>query len=91
MIFQATLRACAIVLALSLAIPAICTAGETPQSAVDELLAADRAFSAASAKTDLVTGLSAMFADAVVIPSPPGKFVEGKAAVIAGLRENATT
>jgi hypothetical protein len=30
-----------------------------------------------------------MFADDVVIPMPPGKFAEGKAAVIAGLRENA--
>ena len=76
-------------MALTLAIPVLCIAAATPQSAVDELLAADRAFSAASAKTDLVAGLSAMFADAVVIPSPPGKFVNGKAAVIAGLRENA--
>jgi len=56
---------------------------------VDELLGADRAFSAASAKTDLVAGLTAMFADEVVIPSPPGKFVEGKAAVVAELRANA--
>lgn len=76
-------------MALTLAIPVLCIAAATPQSAVDELLAADRAFSAASAKTDLVAGLSAMFADAVVIPSPPGTFVNGKAAVIAGLRENA--
>src|ERR1051325_4306976 len=61
---------------------------QTPQSAVDELLAADRAFSAASAETDLVTGLTAMFADDVVIPSPPGQFVEGKTAVAAMLRAN---
>ena len=38
----------------------------SPQQVADELLAADRAFSAASAKTDLVSGLSAMFADDVV-------------------------
>jgi ketosteroid isomerase-like protein len=62
---------------------------QTPQSAVDELLAADRAFSASSAETDLVTGLTAMFADDVVIPSPPGQFVEGKTAVVAMLRANA--
>jgi len=61
----------------------------TPQSAVDELLAADRAFAAASAGTDLVSGLSAMFADDVVIPMPPGQFVDGKAAVVAALRANA--
>ena len=60
----------------------------TPQSAVDELLAADRAFAAASAGTDLVSGLSAMFADDVVIPMPPGQFVDGKAAVVAALRAN---
>jgi ketosteroid isomerase-like protein len=64
-------------------------AAASPQSAVDELLAADRAFSAASAKTDLVSGLTAMFADDVVIPMPPGQFVDGKTAVAAALRTNA--
>ena len=68
---------------------ALAAAATSPQSAVDELLAADRAFAAASAKTDLVAGLTAMFADDVVIPMPPGKFVDGKAAVVAALRENA--
>jgi ketosteroid isomerase-like protein len=60
----------------------------TPQSAVDELLAADRTFSAASSGTDLVSGLSAMFADDVVIPNPPGQFAAGKEAVVAMLRAN---
>ena len=72
--------------------PSQCLLGvlaQTPQSAVDELLAADRAFSASSTETDLVTGLTAMFADDVVIPSPPGQFVEGKTAVVAMLRANA--
>jgi ketosteroid isomerase-like protein len=73
---------------LSLALTALALAA-TPQAAVDELLAADRAFSSASAATDLVSGLSAMFADDVVIPNPPGRFAEGKAAVVAGLRANA--
>src|SRR5258705_13502445 len=66
----------------------------SPQQAVDELLAADRAFSAASAKTDLVAGLTAMFADDVVIPMPPGQFVNGRAAVIEALKgqaDNLTT
>lgn len=39
----------------------------TPREAVDELLAADRAFSAASARTDAVSGLSAMFADDIMM------------------------
>src|SRR4051812_30551926 len=64
-------------------------AAPSPQSAVDELLAADRAFSAASAKTDLVTGLTAMFAADVVIPNPPGQWAEGKPAVVALLSANA--
>src|SRR5438552_3014329 len=64
-------------------------AAVTPQTVVDELLAADRAFSAASAKTDLISGLSAMFADDVVIPMPPGQFVNGKTAVVDALRTNA--
>jgi ketosteroid isomerase-like protein len=63
-------------------------AATTPQSAVDELLAADRAFSSASAKVDLLTGLTAMFADDVVIPMPPAQFVDGKAAVVAALEQN---
>jgi ketosteroid isomerase-like protein len=75
-------------MAMIVALP-IVTAAATPQSVVDELLAADRAFSAASAKTDLVSGLTAMFADEVVIPNPPDRFAEGKAAVVAMLRANA--
>jgi ketosteroid isomerase-like protein len=74
---------------MAIALPMVCLAAGTPQSAVDELLAADRAFSAASANTDLVAGLTAMFADDVVIPNPPGQFAEGKTAVVAMLRANA--
>ena len=37
-------------------------ADKTPQQAVKELLAAERAFSKASAQTDVVSGLTAMFA-----------------------------
>jgi len=74
-----------IALAVAMSVAAF---GQTPQSAVDELLAADTAFSASSARTDLVSGLTPMFADDVVIPSPPGQFVEGKAAVVAMLRAN---
>ena len=74
---------------LALVLPVVGVVAATPQFVVDELLAADRAFSAASAKTDLVTGLSAMFAADVVVPSPPGQFAEGKTAIVAALRANA--
>ena len=59
-----------------------------PQEVVDELLAADRSFSTASAQTDLVSGLSAMFADQVVMPLPSLSFAKGKAAAIEALQRN---
>ena len=61
----------------------------SPQAAVDGLLAADRAFSAASANTDVIAGLSAMFANTVVMPGANGQFANGKAAAIDALRANA--
>lgn len=59
----------------------------TPQHVADELLAADRAFSAASAKTDLVAGISAMFAPDVAMPAP-GSIIYGAPQAIAALRAN---
>lgn len=47
-------------------------AAASPRSVADELVAADRAFAAASAKSDLVTGLSAMFASDVILPHAGG-------------------
>ncbi len=87
MSIQAARRTLITSMALAVALSVVVFA-QTPQSAVDELLAADRAFSASSSRTDLVNGLTAMFADDVVIPSPPGQFVEGKPAVVAMLRAN---
>jgi len=55
---------------------------------VDELLATDRAFSAASAKTDVVSGLSAMFAADVAMPLPGGKFATGAGKAVEALRAN---
>jgi ketosteroid isomerase-like protein len=81
-------RSCRLAL-LAVAIPFLTAAADSPQAAVDELLAADRAFSTASAKTDVVAGLSAMFADDVVMPVPSGQFAEGKAAATAALAANA--
>jgi ketosteroid isomerase-like protein len=48
------------------------SAQSTPQAAADELLAADRAFAASGAKTDVVTALSAMFAPDVVLTHSGG-------------------
>jgi ketosteroid isomerase-like protein len=61
----------------------------TPQQAVDDLLAADRAFATASASADVVTGLSAMFSANVILPLPGGKFADGIAAAREALAANA--
>ena len=63
-------------------------AAVTPQSAVDELLTADRLFAAASARTDLVSGLSAMFAPDVIMPLPGARFANGREEAVAALRAN---
>ena len=51
---------------------AVTVQNQTPQHVADELLAADRAFSAAAAKTDLVTAIAAMFTPDVAMPGPGG-------------------
>jgi ketosteroid isomerase-like protein len=81
-------RSCRLAL-LVVAVSFLAAAVESPKAAVDELLAADRSFSTASAQTDVVAGLSAMFADDVVMPVPSGAFAEGKAAASAALAANA--
>jgi ketosteroid isomerase-like protein len=60
----------------------------TPAQVADELLAADRAFSEASAKTDLISGLSAMFASDVTMPIPGGVFANSKDEAVAALKTN---
>ncbi len=58
------------------------------QAGVNELLRADRAYSVASARTDIVAGLSPMFTDDIVMPAPGGLFIEGKGNVLAAIRTN---
>jgi ketosteroid isomerase-like protein len=65
------------------------TTPPTPQAAVDQLLAADRAFSAESAKTTVVPGLTPMFAPGVIMPVPGGRFARGVAEVVDALKANA--
>jgi hypothetical protein len=60
----------------------------TPDSAANELLAADRAFAAAAANTDLVSALAAMFAPGIIVPAPGGVFAEGIDSVLAVIRSN---
>lgn len=59
-----------------------------PQHAIQGLIAADRAFSAAAQQTNLVDALSAMFVGNVVMQAPGGH-VRGKDAAIAALNANA--
>ena len=69
-------------------VPAVVTRqGSSPQQVADELLAADRAFAAASAKTDLISGLSAMFAADVAMPAP-GTIAYGSQKAIDALKAN---
>lgn len=59
-----------------------------PRQSFDELVAADRRFAQAAARTDLVTALSNMFVSNVVMQAPGGH-VRGKDAAIAALSANA--
>ena len=72
-----------------LAIASIQTA-RTPQSVVDELLAADRSFAAAATNTTAIPALSAMFADdvVVIVPGPPPGFARGKTSAAEALKSN---
>lgn len=60
------------------------SAQSTPRQAADDLLAADRGFAAAAAKTDIITGLSAMFAADVSL-THAGGIAYGSAAAIEAL------
>ena len=59
----------------------------SPQSVAEELLAADRAFAASSAKNDVTSALSAMFAEDVVM-THAGGVAYGRAKAIDALKAN---
>jgi ketosteroid isomerase-like protein len=59
----------------------------SPRHVADELLSADRAFSAASVRTDAVSGLSAMFAEDIVM-THAGGIAYGRARAIDALKAN---
>ncbi len=60
-------------------------AAATPQDAVDQLLAADRGFSAAGTQLDGPAAIAAMFADDVIVWSPTA-FAHGRAKALEALR-----
>lgn len=60
----------------------------TPQAAVDELLQADRSFSAVGEQKDTISALSAMFAEDVIAGIPGGTFADTKTKLIEALRAN---
>lgn len=70
--------------------PAVVPSADTadPQAVADELLAADRAFSAAASDGPIAAVLPAMFDDQVIMPLPTGTFATGKEAAAAALRSN---
>jgi len=73
---------------IGMAALAVPTIAHAQQKEVDELLAADRAYSAAATKMDAVSALAAMFSPKVIMPTPQGKFAEGIDAVIETLKAN---
>jgi hypothetical protein len=68
---------------LLVAAPAI---AKPPKAALDELLAADRAFSAESGKLDAVTGITAMLDAEAAMPLPGKGIIVGKAAIADAFR-----
>ena len=57
----------------------------TPLQVAESLLEADRAFAVSAARTDMLSTLSTMFADSVIMPLPQSGFARGKAAVLSAL------
>ena len=82
------MRLAAALLAPIAIIAAPAAAQDSPQAALDGLLAADRAFSEQAAGRDVVDGIAATFGADVVMPTRQG-MVSGREAVIAALRANA--
>ncbi|TAK17752.1 MAG: hypothetical protein EPO35_02455 [Acidobacteria bacterium] len=75
---------------LVLLILALPQTAATPQQAVDELIAADRAFSAAAAgKANVIEALTPMFATDVIMPQPGGVFARGVDQAVIALKANA--
>jgi Domain of unknown function (DUF4440) len=57
-----------------------------PDEAVGDLLAADRAFATASARTNVVAGLAPLFSESALMPIPGNRFAVGKEQIVQALR-----
>ena len=74
--------ACATAMQPAHAVPA------TPAAAAEELLDADRDFSAAGADDNIADAIGAMMAPNALMPTPQGNFAKGKEGIIAALQGN---
>jgi ketosteroid isomerase-like protein len=74
-------------LACLVAIAAPASAQE-PRTLASELIAADRAFSNAGAKANIVDSISAMMTENAVMPTPKLDFAIGKSAIVEALKSN---
>jgi hypothetical protein len=63
-------------------------AGPLPQTALEELLAADRSFAAEAAKRDLVSGITLMLDADAILPAPGAVFARGPGGAMTLLRTN---
>jgi ketosteroid isomerase-like protein len=59
-----------------------------PQSAVEQLMAADTGYSTAGANVNLIDAIGAMFDEAVIMPLPTATFAKGKPEALAALARN---
>ena len=85
-----TWRIVKLLFVVSIVAGALLQPSTTPQRAVDDLLAADRAFSSAgSSKANVIDALTPMFTPDVIMPEPGGKFAHGVDDVVAYLKTNA--
>lgn len=86
----------AVILFLGLVLSSACWTGtsasgrppQNPQGVAEELMAADRAAAAASARTTVIPGLTAMFASDVAMQAPVVGFARGVPAATESLRGN---
>jgi ketosteroid isomerase-like protein len=78
-------------LASAIVVLAVLQGADSPQKAVDELLAADRLFAAQATTTTAIPALTAMFAEDVVMPIsvPSPGFARGKAQAVEALKATA--
>ena len=62
----------------------------SPTAAVNELLSADRQFSAQGSDDNIADAIGAMMTSDSMMPTPQGNFAKGKDAIIASLKANPT-